>query len=105
VVSPASSFEYFFGDETLVASVAVKAVDKLLQWGFAKILRSNVIHTKVCKVGQPWVLTRCRNPFLVYEHKLWANASRLTAKRACFDGVCHEMDFISRNVRGEKYRY
>ena len=53
MIVSSSRLEYFFGDEALVASVAVKTVDKLLQWRFAKILGSNVVRTKVGNVGPP----------------------------------------------------
>ena len=53
MIVPSSRLEYFFGDEALVASVAVKTVDKLLQRRFTKILRSNVVRTKVGNVGPP----------------------------------------------------
>ena len=53
MILSSSRLEYFFGDETLVASVAVKAVDKLLQRRFAKILALNVVRTEVGNVGQP----------------------------------------------------
>jgi len=50
-IPSSSRFEYFLRDETSVASVAIKAFDKLLQRRFAKIFGSNVVHAEICNVS------------------------------------------------------
>jgi hypothetical protein len=53
MIVSSSGLEYFVGDETLIASVAVKTVDKLFQRGFAKMLGPNVVGTEIGNVGHP----------------------------------------------------
>jgi hypothetical protein len=60
---------------------------------FTKILRLNVVHAEVCKVGQPWIFTRCRDPRLVNEHKLRTDARRFAAKGASFEVFLHDGNY------------
>jgi hypothetical protein len=59
-----------------------------------KILRLNVVHAEVCKVGEPRIFTWCRNPRLVDEYKLRTDGRCFATKGASFEVLRHDANYL-----------
>jgi len=58
---------YVVRDKSLIATLAVIAVNKLLKWMFLDLASVYVVDSQVSEMSQASILVRSRNPSFIYQ--------------------------------------